>query len=107
MEGPQQDPPRNGIGQSTSGLGSRGTDSWLGDNDLTEITSGNTYNSSSIEFVFTAPSNEIKIDYLLASNEYGEFECLYSITDSFGFLTEQIEDQNNPGKFIDKPELAV
>ena len=28
------------------------------------------------------------------------------ITDSFGFfLTEQIEDQNNPGEYIDKPEL--
>ena len=105
VEGPQQDPPRNGIGQPTSGLGSRGTQSWTGDDDLTEITSGNTYNSSSVEFVFTAPSNEIKIDYLLASNEYGgEFECLYSITDSFGFfLTEQIEDQNNPGEFINKP----
>ena len=56
-----------------------------GDDDLTEITGGNTFNASSIEFVFTAPSNEIKIDYLLASNEYGEFECFYNITDSLVF----------------------
>ena len=66
---------------------------WDGDTDLSEVSGGiTTQNASSIEFVFTAPSNEIKIDYIMASNEYGKFECSNSFGDSFGFfLTEQEE----------------
>lgn len=63
---------------------------WLGDNDLEKILIANgredgNLNASVIEFDFIPISNDMRFNFLFASNEYGpQYQCEYS--DIFAFL---------------------
>lgn len=66
-----------------------GSNAWLGDNDLENILadagiSMNSINATVLEFEFTALSPYFDFDFLFASEEYGNFQCLFS--DAFAFL---------------------
>ena len=83
-------------GKATSAPGpnatllSDGTAAWAGDTQLNAlVATGNandvTHNASVIEFDFVPPTNTIKFQYLLASEEYtGTFPCEFS--DVFAFI---------------------
>ncbi|SEQ22574.1 C-terminal domain of CHU protein family protein, partial [Flavobacterium urocaniciphilum] len=70
--------------------GSEGTASWTGDAQLLaymqsvgqSVTSYN--NSSKIEFDFVPIADQVKFDFIFASDEYGTFQCTFS--DAFAFF---------------------
>ena len=73
------------ISGPNSSILSSGSFDWVGDADLETVTSvANTYNASSIQFDFVAQVSSIGLDFLLASEEYGDFEC--SFPDTFAFI---------------------
>jgi hypothetical protein len=69
---------------------SAGIGTWTGDADLESIillATGNAMNSknaSKLEFDFIPQISNFNFDFILASEEYGEFQCDYS--DAFAFL---------------------
>lgn len=88
---------------------SDGFTGWPGDSDLDDLaasqgSNNGTNNASIIEFDFVPYTDHISFDYLLASSEYGTFQCTYA--DVFGFfLTDEdgntqniavIPDSNTP-----------
>ncbi|WP_196894005.1 choice-of-anchor L domain-containing protein [Aureivirga marina] len=83
-------PFENGIVLTTGSAGgtdqSVGSPAWLGDNDLEIFTEESSFNATTFEFDFVAPVdlNEVRFEYLFASNEYGPFECFYS--DGFALI---------------------
>ncbi|WP_290700520.1 choice-of-anchor L domain-containing protein [Lacinutrix sp.] len=67
---------------------SEGGNSWPGDTDLESATSvNNTNNASFIQFDFVAQVEAISLDFIMASEEYGTFECGFPDTFAF-FLTD-------------------
>ncbi len=85
-------PFESGIVLSTrniSGIGSPGSSSWIGDEDLSDLIPNDiTYNASALEFDFTALAHTISFECLFASNEYNEAtQC--DFIDAFAiFLTD-------------------
>lgn len=85
----------NGIQYAPGpGNGFEGFDSnaWLGDADLQQllIQNGQTFqnhNATVLEFDFIPLTENIKFDFIFASNEYGTFQCGYSDVFAF-FLTD-------------------
>ena len=78
----------NAPGPNTTEL-SDGNDAWIGDTDLENVlrNAGITMNSANatvLEFDFTPISPKFSFDFLFASEEYGNFQCLFS--DAFAFL---------------------
>lgn len=78
----------NAPGPNTSEL-SEGSPDWTGDTDLENVLlqAGivmNSTNATVLEFNFTPISPNFSFDFLFASEEYGNFQCLFS--DSFAFL---------------------
>ncbi len=73
----------------------QGETSWGTDDDLENILGvSNTLNATVIEFDFIAATNEINLNYILASEEYlNDFPCNYS--DSFAFLIKP-NDNSEP-----------
>ena len=74
-------------GQNTSVLndGSDGGFGWIGDAELENLTGiSNTYNASSIQFDFIADISSISLDFIMVSEEYGNFECTFA--DIFAFI---------------------
>lgn len=71
---------------ANTGIKDSGTENWLGDNDLKEITNtGNLFNASFIQFDFKPLTNSISFNFLFASEEYQEnYQCIYS--DVFAFI---------------------
>lgn len=69
---------------------SGGANNWSGDIDL-ELTTGtqNTYNASYISFDFVADVSNISLDFILTSEEYGQFECTFG--DIFAFILTDID----------------
>ncbi len=69
---------------------SGGANNWSGDIDL-ELTTGtqNTYNASYISFDFVADVANISLDFILTSEEYGQFECTFG--DIFAFILTDID----------------
>jgi len=68
---------------------SDGNESWTGDTDLENVLlqagiEMNSSNATVLEFDFTPISPNFSFDFLFASEEYGNFQCLFS--DSFAFL---------------------
>ncbi len=68
---------------------SNGSAGWPGDSDLESVLaqSGinmNSTNATVLEFDFTPVSSHFDFDFLFASEEYGNFQCLFS--DAFAFL---------------------
>jgi gliding motility-associated-like protein len=71
---------------------SEGTGTWAGDAQLLAYmqslgidTGLNSYNNSSkIEFDFVPIADQVKFDFIFASDEYGTFQCTYS--DAFAFF---------------------
>jgi len=62
-----------------------GTNIWLGDADLEAITSiENTFNATYVQFDFMAEVPKISLDFMMASEEYGQFECDFA--DAFAFI---------------------
>lgn len=76
-------------GANTSQI-SGGSNTWFGDIDL-ELNTGiqNTLNASFISFNFVAQVPTISLDFILASEEYGAFECQFG--DLFAFLLTDID----------------
>ncbi|MDV6169518.1 choice-of-anchor L domain-containing protein [Flavobacterium sp. DG1-102-2] len=74
----------NAPGPITGNGVSSGSNEWLGDADLTNTVGGyssGTYtsrNASSLEFDFVPLKQEISLNYLFASNEYGQYQCTFS-----------------------------
>ncbi|WP_374540160.1 choice-of-anchor L domain-containing protein, partial [Flavobacterium sp.] len=70
--------------------GSEGTTTWLGDAQLLSYMQSvgqsvtNYYNSSKLEFDFVPIADQVKFDFIFASDEYGTFQCDYS--DAFAFF---------------------
>lgn len=74
----------NVPGENTTNL-MDGTTGWIGDDDLETFTATtDTYNATSIEFDFIATVPMISLDFILASEEYGFYECNFG--DTFAFL---------------------
>ncbi|QBZ99131.1 T9SS type B sorting domain-containing protein [Flavobacterium sangjuense] len=78
----------NAAGPNTSLLND-GSTAWSGDTDLeaTLAAAGISMvskNASVLEFDFTPISSNFSFDFIFASEEYGNFQCLYS--DAFAFL---------------------
>lgn len=78
----------NAIGPNTNQQ-DNGSEAWLGDNDLENILaeagiSMTSINATVLEFEFTALSPYFDFDFLFASEEYGNYQCLFS--DAFAFL---------------------
>ena len=76
------------IGPNTSSLNG-GSAAWLGDADLesTLASSGiiiNSTNATVLEFDFTSVSTQFNLDFIFASEEYGNYQCEFS--DAFAFL---------------------
>ena len=70
---------------------STGEGYWPGDTQLTTLinnyldeTDIDTYNASVLEFDFVAITDQLKFNFIFASNEYGSFQC--SFKDSFAFF---------------------
>ncbi len=63
---------------------------WVGDDELEAIVlagTGNQMNSNNatkLEFDFTPLANQISFNFVFASEEYGQYQCLFS--DSFAFI---------------------
>ncbi|WP_034059704.1 choice-of-anchor L domain-containing protein [Lacinutrix jangbogonensis] len=75
-------------GPNTSILNEGGM-SWFGDSDLETITAVNsTRNASFIQFDFVAQVEAVSLDFILASEEYGIFECQFP--DTFAFILTDI-----------------
>jgi len=76
-----------------------GGTSWPGDSDLDALASSQgsnngTNNASIIEFDFIPYTDHISFDYLMASAEYGTFQCTFA--DIFGFfLTDENGNTQN------------
>ncbi|KQC28472.1 T9SS type B sorting domain-containing protein [Flagellimonas eckloniae] len=66
--------------------GSSGSETWLGDSDLANITgTSNLFNASYISFDFISLTNRISFNFLFASEEYqDDFQCTFS--DVFAFI---------------------
>ena len=70
--------------------GSEGTSTWPGDAQLLTYMQSvgqsvsNYYNSSKLEFDFVPIADQVKFDFIFASDEYGTFQCDYS--DAFAFF---------------------
>lgn len=78
----------NAPGPNTSLLND-GSTAWPGDTDLENTLAAAGYNMVSknatvLEFDFTPISPNFSFDFIFASEEYGNFQCLYS--DAFAFL---------------------
>lgn len=78
----------NAVGPNSSSLND-GSTVWLGDADLesTLATSGiiiNSTNATVLEFDFTSVSTQFNLDFVFASEEYGNYQCEFS--DAFAFL---------------------
>ncbi len=78
----------NTVGPNLSIL-SDGSSSWTGDANLQNAMSGfsgnaNFVNATVLEFDFVALSTNFNLDFLFASEEYGEYQCTFS--DSFVIL---------------------
>lgn len=78
----------NTPGPNTSLLND-GSSNWLGDNDLENTLAASgihmvSKNATVLEFDFTPISPNFSFDFIFASEEYGNFQCLYS--DAFAFL---------------------
>ena len=78
----------NSAGPNSSSLNG-GTAQWLGDMDLeaTLAASGiimNSTNATTLEFDFTSISSQFNLDFVFASEEYGNYQCEFS--DAFAFL---------------------
>ena len=62
-------------------MGSEGTTTWLGDAQLLSYMQSvgqsvtNHYNSSKLEFDFVPIADQVKFDFIFASDEYGTFQC--------------------------------
>ncbi len=69
---------------------SEGANAWAGDAQLLAYMQSvgqsvsNYYNSSKIEFDFVPIADQVKFDFIFASDEYGTFQCDYS--DAFAFF---------------------
>jgi hypothetical protein len=63
-----------------------GNYTWPGDADLEALIQqpGNTHNATSIEFDFVPFRDHLKVDYILASNEYPQWVCQFA--DTFAFI---------------------
>ncbi len=71
-----------GMNDTTLSIGTFG---WPGDIDLEVVTSiQNTFNASFIQFDFVADVPSISLDFMMASEEYGGFECAFA--DTFAFI---------------------
>ncbi|PZR15117.1 MAG: hypothetical protein DI539_18370 [Flavobacterium psychrophilum] len=69
----------NAAGPNTGTI-STGSQEWPGDTDInTFLYDGSTTytskNASALEFDFVPQTNQISLDYIFASNEYGQFQC--------------------------------
>jgi len=78
----------NSVGPNTSILND-GSTAWLGDASLEATLAASginmvSKNASVLEFDFTPISSNFSFDFIFASEEYGNFQCLYS--DAFAFL---------------------
>ncbi len=78
----------NAVGPNTSSLND-GSPAWIGDSDLeaTLASSGifiNSTNATVLEFDFTSVSTQFNLDFVFASEEYGNYQCEFS--DAFAFL---------------------
>lgn len=78
----------NSVGPNSSSLND-GSSAWLGDADLegTLAASGiimNSTNATVLEFDFTSVSTQFDLDFVFASEEYGNYQCEFS--DAFAFL---------------------
>lgn len=79
----------NAPGPNTSELNDGNNENWIGDADLENVLqqAGITMNSTNatvLEFDFTPISQNFSFDFLFASEEYGNYQCLFS--DAFAFL---------------------
>jgi len=74
-----------------------GNNLWAGDPDvlaaIQQISTGtiSCHNASKLEFDFTAVSDSFSLSYIYASEEYGEFQCLFS--DTFVILLTDLSTQ--------------
>jgi gliding motility-associated-like protein len=48
---------------------------WLGDADASSVLNMNSINATVLEFDFVAVTDRMSIDYIFASEEYGQFQC--------------------------------
>ena len=68
---------------------SEGSSAWPGDTDLEFYTAvSSTNNASFIQFDFEAQVPTVSLDFILASEEYGAFEC--NFPDTFAFILTNI-----------------
>jgi hypothetical protein len=73
------------ISGANTSIISAGNTNWLGDVDLETITGDSyTLNASYISFDFIADVDAISLDFMMASEEYGVFECAFA--DRFAFI---------------------
>lgn len=85
-------PFENGIVMTTAdatdltSISSPGGNNWPGDTDLEALIQqpGQTFNASVIEFDFVPFRGQLKVDYILASQEYPAFVCDFA--DTFAFI---------------------
>ena len=72
----------NAIGPEDETL-SDGNTTWLGDSDLENAIAGlfpgDTFNATSVEFDFVPVADQISFNFIFASEEYGQFQCNYTI----------------------------
>jgi len=79
----------NSIPGPNTSVISEGSNTWPGDVDLQTVTAvDNTNNASFIQFDFVAQVDLISLDFLMASEEYGTFEC--SFADTFAFILTNV-----------------
>ncbi len=86
---------RNAPGPNV-GIISSGSEAWVGDDDLRNITgTSNLFNASFIQFDFVPQASRMSFNFIMASEEYLEnFQCNFS--DVFAFiLTEPNGEQRN------------
>ncbi len=88
----------NATGPETGTISDGGFSTWPGDADLENavpiLSPGSTKNASIIEFDFVPLIDHISFDFIFASEEYGEFQCIF--TDAFAFLlTNSIGETTN------------
>lgn len=87
----------NAPGPNTAVI-SGGSQTWLGDSDIDSFlnSGGPAYsskNASVLEFDFTPLEDEISLNYIFASNEYGQFQCSWS--DGVVFLLKDVTEGTN------------
>ncbi|WDO13024.1 T9SS type B sorting domain-containing protein [Flavobacterium sp. WW92] len=79
----------NAPGPNTSILNDGNTPAWVGDTDLENVLAAagitmNSVNATVLEFDFVPISSNFSVDFLFASEEYGNSQCSFS--DAFAFL---------------------